>query len=55
MLTGAPVDEAHGTPLLRVLTDRGTEFCANPETNDYELYLGICEGFQQTVLNELYR
>jgi len=24
-----------------VLTDRGTEYCGNPERHDYELYLAI--------------
>jgi transposase InsO family protein len=27
--------------LLRVLTDRGTEYCGNPERHEYELYLAI--------------
>jgi transposase InsO family protein len=27
--------------LLRVLTDRGSEFCGNPERHEYELYLAI--------------
>ncbi len=36
-----PFYEAHEIPLLRVLTDRGTEFCGNPETHDYELYLAV--------------
>ena len=26
-------------PLLRILTDRGTEYCGNPERHEYELYL----------------
>jgi hypothetical protein len=26
---------------LRVLTDRGTEYCGNPEHHDYELYLAV--------------
>ena len=25
----------------RVLTDRGTEYCGNPEHHDYELYLAV--------------
>ena len=33
-------DEAE-IPLLRVLTDRGTEYCGNPEHHPYELYLAI--------------
>ncbi len=28
-------------PLQRVLTDRGTEYCGNPERHEYELYLAI--------------
>jgi len=28
-------------PLLRMLTDRGTEFCGKRETHDYQLYLAI--------------
>ena len=27
--------------LLRVLTDRGTEYCGNPERHEYELYLAV--------------
>jgi hypothetical protein len=27
--------------LLRVLTDRGSEFCGNPERHEYELYLAV--------------
>ncbi len=27
--------------LLRVLTDRGTEYCGNPEHHEYELYLAV--------------
>ena len=33
--------EEHGIPLLRVLTDRGTEFCGRREHHEYELYLAI--------------
>ena len=28
-------------PLLRILTDRGTEYCGNPERHEYELYLAV--------------
>ena len=31
----------HGAKLLRVLTDRGSEFCGNPERHEYELYLAV--------------
>jgi transposase InsO family protein len=33
--------DEHGIPLQRVLTDRGTEYCGNPERHEYELYLAI--------------
>jgi len=36
-----PFYEGHGIPLLRVLTDRGTEFCGNREYHEYELYLAV--------------
>ena len=36
-----PFFEAHGIALLRVLTDRGTEYCGNPERHEYELYLAV--------------
>jgi transposase InsO family protein len=36
-----PFYEEHGIKLLRVLTDRGTEYCGNPERHEYELYLAI--------------
>jgi transposase InsO family protein len=36
-----PFFEENGIPLLRVLTDRGTEYCGNPEHHEYELYLGV--------------
>jgi len=36
-----PFFEAHGIRLLRVLTDRGTEYCGNPERHEYELYLAV--------------
>jgi transposase InsO family protein len=36
-----PFFEEHGIPLSRVLTDRGTEYCGNPEAHEYELYLAI--------------
>jgi hypothetical protein len=32
-----PFYEEHGIPLLRILTDRGTEFCGNRENHEYEL------------------
>lgn len=36
-----PFFEQHEIPLLRVLTDRGTEFNGRPENHEYELYLQI--------------
>jgi transposase InsO family protein len=36
-----PWFEAQGVPLLRVLTDRGSEYCGNVEHHEYELYLAI--------------
>jgi transposase InsO family protein len=36
-----PFFDAHGIPLCRVLTDRGTEYCGSPEHHEYELYLAI--------------
>jgi len=36
-----PFYEAHGIPLLRILTDRGMEFCGNREYHEYELYLAL--------------
>jgi transposase InsO family protein len=36
-----PFFDAHGIPLSRVLTDRGTEYCGNPEHHEYELYLAV--------------
>ena len=34
-----PFFEEHDIPALRVLTDRGTEFCGSPDKHPYELYL----------------
>lgn len=36
-----PFYEQHELPLLRILTDRGTEYCGKAETHDYQLYLAI--------------
>ena len=36
-----PFFDEHDIPLSRVLTDRGTEYCGNPERHEYELYLAI--------------
>ncbi|EJL6706531.1 transposase family protein, partial [Vibrio cholerae] len=34
-----PFFEAHELPMLRILTDRGTEYCGRVEQHDYQLYL----------------
>lgn len=36
-----PFFEGHGIPVLRVLTDRGTEFCGSADKHPYELYLQL--------------
>ena len=36
-----PAYEAHGIRLLRVLTDRGTEYCGQREHHEYQLYLAV--------------
>jgi transposase InsO family protein len=36
-----PFYDANEIPLLRVLTDRGTEFCGNRENHEYQLYLAV--------------
>lgn len=36
-----PFFEEHGMNILRILTDRGTEFCGKVEQHDYELYLAL--------------
>jgi transposase InsO family protein len=36
-----PFFDVHAIRLLRVLTDRGTEYCGNPEHHEYELYLAL--------------
>jgi hypothetical protein len=30
--------------VLRILTDRGTEYCGKAEQHDYELFLAMCCG-----------
>ena len=68
-----PFFDSQEIPLLRILTDRGTEYSGKVENHAYQLYLtiedidhtmtkamspqtnGICERFNQTVLNEFYR
>jgi transposase InsO family protein len=36
-----PFFEEHQIPLLRVLTDRGTEYCGAREQHEYQLYLAV--------------
>ena len=36
-----PLYDAREVRLCRVLTDRGTEYCGNPEHHEYELYLAV--------------
>jgi transposase InsO family protein len=36
-----PFFEEQGLPMLRILTDRGTEYCGRAETHDYQLYLAL--------------
>lgn len=39
--TVLPWFEQHGVPLLRILTDRGTEYCGKIETHAYQLFLAV--------------
>lgn len=36
-----PFFEEQGMGVIRILTDRGTEYCGKPETHDYQLYLAL--------------
>jgi transposase InsO family protein len=36
-----PFFEQHALPMLRILTDRGTEYCGKAEQHDYQLYLAL--------------
>ncbi len=42
-----PFYEGHGIPLLRILTDRGSEYCGNREYHEYQLYLAV-EGIEHS-------
>ena len=42
-----PFFEQHQIPLLRILTDRGSEYKGKPEHHEYELYLAI-EGIEHS-------
>jgi len=36
-----PFFEENGLPMLRILTDRGTEYCGKAEIHDYQLFMAI--------------
>lgn len=36
-----PYFESHGLPMLRILTDRGTEYCGTAERHDFQLFLAV--------------
>jgi len=36
-----PFFEVHALPMLRILTDRGTEYCGRADKHNYQLYLAI--------------
>ena len=36
-----PFFEKHDMGMLRILTDRGTEYCGRADTHDYQLYLAL--------------
>jgi len=36
-----PFYEEHELPMLRILTDRGTEYCGRTDQHDYQLYLAL--------------
>ena len=36
-----PFFESQQLPMLRILTDRGTEYCGKAEQHDYQLYLAV--------------
>lgn len=38
-----PFYAEHELPVLRILTDRGTEYCGKAESHDYQLYLALNE------------
>jgi hypothetical protein len=45
-----PFYEEQGIIVSRVLTDRGTEYCGNPQSHEYELYLAV-ENIDHTRTN----
>ena len=36
-----PFFDEKGVACLRILTDRGTEYCGNPMTHEYQLFLAL--------------
>jgi transposase InsO family protein len=38
-----PFFEANSVPILRILTDRGTEYCGKSDQHDYQIFLGVSE------------
>lgn len=38
-----PLFEESGMGLLRILTDRGTEYCGRADQHEYQLYLAMCD------------
>ncbi len=40
-LLNIPFFDEQKVPLLRILTDRGTEYCGKPGNHAYQLYLGV--------------
>lgn len=38
-----PFFEAYKAPILRILTDRGTEYCGKSEQHDYQIFIGVCD------------
>ena len=42
-----PFYESQGVSVLRILTDRGTEYCGKAESHDYQLYLAV-NGIEHT-------
>lgn len=38
-----PFFESKNVPILRILTDRGTEYCGKAEQHDYQIFIGVSE------------
>ena len=63
-----PYLKKRALPMLRVSTERGTEYSGKVEQHDYQLYLsinektkamspqtnGVCERYHKIILNEFY-